>query len=327
MKTASLLLALLAVLTAAGAAGYSWWNLNQLLDGERRASSLNLVQERRIGEMESDLTSRIAVLNEQRTHLSEQLAAANARTSRTEAALEATRAHLRRLEIQSEKIAEDLKKTDHSWLLGNIADTLRLVERNIYMRQSTTLIDALLNQVLQWTASLPPARSALLTETLRLDRARLHQMNIKSLPDIAAELDHIGTLIAALPNSCCADFAKPDIPTSGNAWEQFWSLLMQAVKIRRIDTHVALPNQREKQWLRLHLSNYLIQARGALWNYDDTGWSKSWQELIVAAERALPHDPKGLEQLRQAAGKMQALSVQPVSFRFEDSWNALKKAP
>ena len=329
MRVFTLLLALVALLTACGAAAYGWLQLQhmeqrqtlriqqQLLEDERRINDLLRDQEQKMASQRGDLTNRLVRLEEQQKHSEQQVAAAR----------ENSQTQLAALGKRLEKFDDSLQQTNTSWLLENIAGTVQVIERTLYLRQSLELTEQLVDKAFLLIDRLPAAQSALLTAALERDRERLQELRLKDLPSLSEQLNAVGILLSSLPHPCCADFQTPPLTiTEGNVLEWLQQLLSQTVRLRRIDQILpAQPNRYEQEVLRAGLELYLAQARSALWSYNQQSWEQTWSMMLQDAARVLPHDPEGLAELRQLVTPLAKQSVEPVDFLFSETQTAIQK--
>ncbi|MGI9346258.1 MAG: hypothetical protein ACR2PW_08345 [Gammaproteobacteria bacterium] len=282
------------------------YRLNQ---NQHDTQQLQSVQESNFALIEEQLLLETNMLRRQL----DQLNAEHARLARqNEQAREILYARIEQLE-------NGLDNTTYSWKLEQLNAGIARVEQAIYLRQSESLIQHLIDEMQRLIALLPPSQSTLLENALSQDRQARNNPQ-PSIGQNLAQLQELQTLLQSLPQPCCLLTTTPALPEQHS---QSWlDILTQAFRLQRLAdiVPIAEPNATEKMLLRLSMGLQIARARHALWNYNQKEWGLALSQIQADAQRALQHDPSGLQKLLKMVKGLQIKNVEPVRFEF----NALK---
>jgi uroporphyrin-3 C-methyltransferase len=303
------LLALIAVLLAAGLAALAW------IDSRNRISSTQEELARRLHKIEADSTEARTVSRQAQEALRE----AQVRIAQMEGRLAESQSQ----QLALEALYQELSRNRDEWQLAEIEQVLAIASQQLQLARNVRAALLALQLAESRLSRSDRPQFAPIRRALTRDIERLKAAPVVDFPAVANRIDN---LIASVDNLPLAFEERTERPAPGpkdaggapersfvsRLGSEVWSELSQLVVVRKLGpAEPPLLPPTQAYFVRENLRLRLLNARASLLSRDEAGYREDLRASLAWVQRYF--DPRS-KQTADAAGQLKQLSAVSITF-------------
>ena len=302
------LLALVAVLLAAGLAALAW------IDSRNRIDSTQEELARRLREIESDSREARSVSRQ-------------AQEAVREAQVKVAQLESRLAESQSQQLAlealyQELSRNRDEWQLAEIEQVLAIASQQLQLARNVRAALLALQLAESRLSRADRPQFAPIRRALARDIERLKAAPVVDFPAVANRIDNLIASVDSLPlafeerterpAAAAKEAGGPERSFASRLGSEVWAELSQLVVVRKLGpAEPPLLPPTQAYFVRENLRLRLLNARASLLSRDEAGYREDLRASLAWVQRYF--DPRS-KQTTDAAGQLKQLSAVSITF-------------